>query len=76
MGKHIVDKPLDEYVASLLPIPDSIVNEKKRKIIREEKNETHTGNIMESYKELSSFHCLRKDNQGMLPLVCNVHLAG
>jgi hypothetical protein len=44
-------------------------NELERKRKRQEKNETHTGNIIRLYKVLSSWHYLGEDNQGKLPVI-------
>lgn len=52
-----------------------IINEEEREenATERKKNEIHTGNIIRSYKELSSWHYLRKDNRSKLPSISNTH---
>jgi len=45
--------------------------ERKKREIDKKRNETHTGNIIRSCKELSLLHYLRKDNRATLPFVSN-----
>lgn len=55
--------------------PVIINDEEKEKDIEEKREKRHTGNIIQSYKELSSLHYLRKDNRVILPLVSNAQFA-
>jgi len=55
--------------------PVIINDEEKEKDIDKKRGKCYTGNIIQSYKELSSLHYLRKDNRVILPLVSNAQFA-